>query len=776
MAIRFHRVVGRLVLPLLVLIGLPLHAAAAGAARAGARPATTTLTWTGKNSCSWTDQDNWTPAQTPESGDSVILNGSTPNPHICSVPSVDLDQMTIQNGVSLTGAAGTTLSANNVAWTSGSLGVSLVVDQSLLMPDSSGHYEVDGVTSGPQVTLTNNGSTTMIGGATLDLMAGALVVNNGAWSVAPGLTPATIVSSICCVTLSTFENSGIVGGGVNGLTLRNMGYVGDLTGVVDDGLTVDYGISTLKDGTTLAGGATLDFLDSADVNASGTINVSAGATFHQEGGAILDGKTVTFTGDGSGPSSGIYEWSGGTISASPVFSSGVNLLVDGGATKVLEGTGSKAHGALTLNTAAVQQDSGTLNLDGAHATVVNDGIWSVSAPEHVKITGASCCKPASTWQNKGTLEIDSGAIFDLTNAKFDETTGGLITGGGTLDLGYGPQLFEPGASVVGGTTLVLDRNGSFTGQGAVNLLANSVLDLDGNATLLGKIVLAGSGRFYWSRGGIGGTVDVKPGVQTHVVDLAPDASHGRSIASAGKKPATLTVEGGAVQDSPTPISLGSGIKVDNAKGSTWTVADGGMSGSVCCTNPANVGNDGTLDVEAGGVGDAAVFTYLQFTNRGTFKVGGGTTTFNALSPEQVKGTTIVDGNLTTSLPYVLEGGKLQGAGTVTGDLTNDMATVSPGDGVGTLTVTGDFNESPDAAVVADLKDAASDQLIVQGSASLGGTLQLSLDQPGALSRTTRVLIQAGSRTGKFSTVTGLDTLGSPWQITYSGALVRLVPQ
>jgi hypothetical protein len=768
--LRFDRVVVvGLVLPLLFALGLPLEAA--HAATAGVRPDTSTLTWKGTDSCSWSDANNWTPQQAPASGDSVDLDGSAVRKDICSVPTIDLDQVTFTNGITVSGSGATTITANDVTWTDGSVGVSLDVTTSLSMLDAGGHYEVDGSPTAPQVTLTSEGTTDMVAGATLGLTAGALIVNDGTWRIDSGTGPAAISSSICCSTLSTFENAGVLSGGNNGLNFSNMGYVGDSGGVIADGVvTVDYGISTLKSGTLVEGFGGLAFVDNAQVNATGTITLTAGTTLQQGSGATLNGTAVTIAGDGT------YEWSGGTVDASLTIAQTVRLLVDGSATKILDGTGSKKRGTLMVNGPTVQQDTGPLELDGGHATVINNGTWSVAAPQDVKVVGESCCSPSSPWRNMGELEVAPGATFDLNNATFDDAPAGVVTGGGTLDLGYGPQTFEAGGTVAGGTTMILDRNGSLTGRGALNLAGGSVLALEGNGSLLGTTDLTGSGAFDWSRGTIGGTLDVKPGVSTNIVDLAQDASHGRSIASAGTKPASFTVEGGAVQDSASPISVGAGISANNARGSTWTIDDGGMSGSVCCASPANVANNGTLDVAAGGSGDSAVMQYLQFVNRGSFDVAAGTISFNALSPEQVKGTTVVDADLTTGLPYVLEGGRLQGAGTVTGDLTNDMGVVSPGDGVGTLTITGDFNESPDAVVVADLKDAKSDQLVVDGNASLNGTLQLSLDQTGVLTRTPRVLVQAGAVTQSFATVSGLSTLGSTWKTKTTSTQVQLLPK
>jgi fibronectin-binding autotransporter adhesin len=747
----------------LLLAVVPLVLAAPAARAAGAHPDATTLTWTGTNSCQWGDGQNWSPHQVPQNGDSVALNGGGPHPDPCNTPTIDLDQLSIGGGTTVSGT-GSQLSANNVAWTSGTLLLSLEVRQSLTMTNSGGTYRMND--DGQAVsTLTTDGSTTMIGGAVFHLGFGAQIVNNAgaAWGATPGAGRAIIEADTCCQPLSTFDNFGTLDGGVTGLTIQNMGYAGESAAIATGDVLVGNGPDTLKDGTDVTGGGVLQFTNGAQVAASGTITVGGGSTL-QLNNATLNGKKVTFAGTGT------LQWSQGTVTASPTIAHATRLVLDGSGAKLLDGTTGSGHGTLTVHGTATQSGAGAFTINGGSVVTAGDGVWIVPASQDVLVRGIVCCATASPWRNVGQLRVASGSTFDFSNALFNNL--GVVTGGGTFDLGIGPHVFSAGSTVSGGTTMILDRGGSITGHGTLNLKSGSSLDLEGNGTLAGTINLKGSGSFTWSRGSVSGNLDVGTGVATRIVDLGADASHGRALTATGATPATLTIEGGALQDSPSLITVGGADQIINGTSSTWTIDNGGMSAGVCCANPANFLNEGTIDVEASG--GSAALTLLQFTNTGTLRVGAGTLSFSALAPIQSAGSTVVDGTLSTGQPYGLQGGTLTGSGTVTGSITNGAGTVSAGDPIGTLHVTGAFSQGNSGTLLIDLKNAKSDLLNVDGAFTLGGTLQLKLDQSGALSRVQRTLVNAGSTSGTWS-ITGLGGLGSPFKVTVTSTQVLLVP-
>src|SRR5262249_46317187 len=164
------------------------------------------------------------------------------------------------------------------------------------------------------------------------------------------------------------------------------------------------------------------------------------------------------------------------------------------------------------------------------------------------------------------------------NAGFVSASGSVVEDG-TLELGYGVHTFNPDSRLRLGAALVLDRNGTLAGSGSISLGQAAALLLEGNATITNAHTLTGSGSFR--RGPIGGQLTVAPAVTTAIPDLAADASHGRAVTTLGTTPAAFTVEGGATQDSSTPVSLGAAVTVENATGSTWTMTNGGFGGSVC---------------------------------------------------------------------------------------------------------------------------------------------------------------------------------------------------
>ncbi|MCA9263893.1 MAG: hypothetical protein KDA60_08575 [Planctomycetales bacterium] len=71
-------------------------------------------------------------------------------------------------------------------------------------------------------------------------------------------------------------------------------------------------------------------------------------------------------------------------------------------------------------------------------------------------------------------------------------------------------------------------------------------------------------------------------------------------------------------------------------------------------------------------------------------------------------------------------GAMTGSGTIAGDV-NNRATVSPGDGIGMLTITGNFTQDEDGRLLIEVGGRDDyDRLNVQGDLTAGGILQVSL--------------------------------------------------
>ncbi len=111
-------------------------------------------------------------------------------------------------------------------------------------------------------------------------------------------------------------------------------------------------------------------------------------------------------------------------------------------------------------------------------------------------------------------------------------------------------------------------------------------------------------------------------------------------------------------------------------------------------------------------------------------------------------------------PTSVTGGTLSGTGTVAGPLTNSGGTVAPGDAPGPLTVAGNYTQGSGGTLAVGIAGTTPgsefDQLLVGGSATLGGTLSLT-DEGGftpALGDTFGILSDGPTREGTFETLAG----------------------
>jgi hypothetical protein len=111
-------------------------------------------------------------------------------------------------------------------------------------------------------------------------------------------------------------------------------------------------------------------------------------------------------------------------------------------------------------------------------------------------------------------------------------------------------------------------------------------------------------------------------------------------------------------------------------------------------------------------------------------------------------------------PTTLTGGTLSGTGTVAGPLTNSDGTIAPGDAPGRLAVAGNYTQEAGGTlgigIGSTMPGTEFDQLLVGGSATLGGTLLLTDegDFAPAFGDTFKIVSGASSRTGTFATVAG----------------------
>ena len=110
---------------------------------------------------------------------------------------------------------------------------------------------------------------------------------------------------------------------------------------------------------------------------------------------------------------------------------------------------------------------------------------------------------------------------------------------------------------------------------------------------------------------------------------------------------------------------------------------------------------------------------------------------------------------------------LLGEGTVEGDVNNVGGTVSPGSSAGNIEVTGDYEQNGDSYLLMEIGDGVNDHLLVGGTATLVGTLEIVL-LPGFTPEdgASFTLISYGDRKGVFDEILGLNFPGGVFEPTY----------
>jgi len=220
--------------------------------------------------------------------------------------------------------------------------------------------------------------------------------------------------------------------------------------------------------------------------------------------------------------------------------------------------------------------------------------------------------------------------------------------------------------------------------------------------------------------------------------------------------ALVWIDGGAVTvDSTVPdigqLAVGSGSQLTVTQGGALTVA-------------RDVGLDGVLQLDGGTI---TVVGRIDTQTGGTVNVAGGTLEMTA------PGTVACD-----SLNF--SAGALVSVRTVDGNFGHLDGLFSPGDSVGALAITGDYDQSLDAALLMELAGEGPgtgfDLLAVEGRVILRGILDIELTNgfvPEAGEAFT--VIEAGSVEGEFREVTGdLPGDGLHWGVLYGPASVTLL--
>jgi uncharacterized protein with beta-barrel porin domain len=354
----------------------------------------------------------------------------------------------------------------------------------------------------------------------------------------------------------------------------------------------------------------------------------------------------------------------------------------------------------------------------------------------------------------GNTLINSGTIIGGNGG-----AGGFADFNGTAGAG--------GDGVIGSNLTIINSgsiSGGLSGDGVTQANAitftggSNILELQAGSSISGNVVGTGSDTFRLG-GAANASFDVSTiGASAQYQGFSSFVKTGSSIwtlTGASTFTGTTTVNGGTLlagntaafsASSATTINtggtldLGSFAQTINAVSlSGGTLQNGMLTGAINSTG-------GTIN----GIGGAASLTATSGTTvvNGTNTFTGGTTVTNA--------TLTVNGSL--SDPTIGSGGILNGTGSVGATQINAGGTFAPGSGApGTsMTINGSLAFASGALYVVNLNPTTSSFATVNGTASLGGTVQANFASGSYLAKQYTILTASGLGGTTFASLTNTN--------------------
>ena len=677
------------------------------------------------------------------------------------------------------------------------------------------------VQTGGQLTL--NGSGTIGSGATLRVSGGSFVVANGGNLTFDSGSSLDVSSGTVDI-----QSGGQIN--VNDGTATGSGTVNNAGSVQMNGtsFTFNTAFNNLAGGTVYANSGTLALAGGGNgdgpFNVSGTLDfpggtytmtangtVSGGGTLSITGGTLSIGGVTspsnfymsagTLTGAGFLSIAGPFTWSGGTITGSggtEIAGSGIAVFDGSTGTMTLDGRGFNDYGTTTFvsptNPLALMNGAvftiygnfdfasdGSVTTDGSGTAFNNapNGFLTKSGGTGTTTIFAPSNNSSTVFAFSGTLDFagggtnDGGAFaafpgtlaFSTSSTTF--TASSFLGGDGIVSFPSGTTSIFGGYDVTGLTSIT--GASVFVDSG---ITTDFLLDNSGVLDIGSDFIMTGSGT--WSSGNIssssGGTFLVDSGAT-----LTIDAANGTPAIAGATFENDGTVNYTATPSSGNFLELTNGGSILN-KG-TFDIKDdqpirlgliiiGNGARPSALIPPSTITNDGTWKKSAG---SGANNIEPAFTTSGTVLAQSGTMHFVGGYTQTAGETTLGPGGIRSDLTVMLQGGVLDGAGTLTGDLQND-ATVAPNGAAstGTITVSGNYTQGSAGALNIELASAAAfDQLAVGAAATLDGTLNVTLlNSYAPADGTTWPVLTFASRSGDFA-VKNLPTYPPTGTITAS---------
>jgi fibronectin-binding autotransporter adhesin len=488
---------------------------------------------------------------------------------------------------------------------------------------------------------------------------------------------------------------------------------------------------------SVASGATL-VLDGTHTF-SGTHSGEIAGTLVQTNNTVQagsEGATFNFTGTG-------YQWVQYTLNG------GSAGLTNAGLLRMVNSYGRYLSGVL-VNTGTLVHEAGTTYFNGAR--LQNSGTAEVRAGRWDNNTGTN------SLVNTGTLNKTTTNNFTIT-VPMQQQGATVNVQAGTLYLSASSNTHQNVSwSVASGATLVLDGTHTFSGTHSG--------EIAGTLVQTNNTVQAGSEGATFNFTGTGYqwvqyTLNGGSAGLTNAGLLRMVNSYGRYLSGVLVNTGTLVHEAGT--------TYFNGARLQNS--GTAEVRAGRWDNN---TGTNSLVNTGTLNKTTTNNFTITVNT----TNSGLIEVQNGTLSVSNLTQTAGEARIRRGATLSVSNPLAMQGGKLTGAGTLSGALNNTAGTIAPGiddpdqpdlNPLGILTISGNLTLGNDAVFEVELagtdnSDPANpqyDQLIVGQSGytrtvQLNGMLRVKARDgyTPATGDTFDILVRSGSwnRTGAFHTV------------------------
>ncbi|HEV7484976.1 MAG TPA: hypothetical protein VGQ65_04795 [Thermoanaerobaculia bacterium] len=729
--------------------------------------------------------------------------------------------LTIANGGTLTFNSGTSLSVNggqvevqsggtlnlNGASTSTNGGVLDVNGGTLhigalFTVQSNGTLQFTAGSVTGSNTINNNGTVQMVGSGVVNVSP--ILNNNGSGTVT--------------VSSGTLALAG--GGTGNAPFVINSGGTLDFPAGVytmtPNGVVSGDGTLSVSGGTLSIGGVTspgIFSMSAGTLDGAGFLSIRN--TFYWDGGTIQGSGGAELAGTGVGTLSGV---SGTMLLNSRTFNNYGTIFYPA-TTNMLHlnnGAAFNTYGTFDF------QDDGDIIADGPSSVgVFPNGVMQKHAGTGVSVIQPGMTNNATLFVTHGAIELAGACPSTCTHTgsfvtdadSFNGTSGtiifsapsttidGAVYGNGNVSFPSGTTDYEGsffsvgGQTSIAGATVIADSTMSTKDfkfdSGELDL--NDNVDMYGTGTWSGGTMsgASGDGTFFVDAGGVL-TIDSNNSVtsidQTVLEnDGTVNYTAGGSIIVLGKhRPIRAlsaqyleVANGGSIVNgglfdiqTDTQIAAGPGVIVGTVKTARTRSRAVSTSGRtrrartlsrhpvVLCGCPSDFENFGTFQKTASsGTTDFGP----QFSNDGgTVKALAGTINFQDGYTQNSGTTTLGPGAITVQSPntFDMEGGILNGTGTITGDVDNS-GEIRPGTliSVGTININGNFAMGPPGSSAVTIKIAGPsagqfDQLKITGTATLDATFNGSFidGYTPAVGTTTWPVITYASESGAFATV------------------------